>query len=213
MNLATTFRHLLIGRLRWLVASGDERDAEILALRHQILVLQRQINRPRFTDTDRTILAVLSSAFARSQQIMLIVAPRPVIGWHRQLVARRWTYPPTTPRARPPTLAEIPKLVTGSPTRTRPGATGASMANCAASATRSPLPRSGRSCVPPGSARPPNGPVRPGLSSSPPKRKASSRQTSRVSTLRRCAGSTCCSSSRSVRVVCISAGSRRPCAC
>ncbi len=53
MHLARTFRHLIIGRLRWLLASGDERDAEILALRHQILVLQRQINRPRFTDTDR----------------------------------------------------------------------------------------------------------------------------------------------------------------
>ena len=66
MNLVTTFRHLIIGRLRWLVASGDERDAEILALRHQILVLQRQINRPRFTDTTGPILAVLSTAFARS---------------------------------------------------------------------------------------------------------------------------------------------------
>lgn len=55
------------GRLRWLLASGDERDAEILALRHQVLVLQRQINRPRFTDTDRTILALVSSVFDRSR--------------------------------------------------------------------------------------------------------------------------------------------------
>jgi len=65
MHLATTFRHLIIGRLRWLLATGDERDAEILALRHQILVLQRQINRPCFTDADRTILGVLSTVFAR----------------------------------------------------------------------------------------------------------------------------------------------------
>jgi hypothetical protein len=42
-------------------------------------VLQRQLDRPRFTDTDRTILAVLSTAFARSRlpQIMLICSPRP----------------------------------------------------------------------------------------------------------------------------------------
>ncbi len=81
MNLATTIRHLIIGRLRWLLASGDERDAEILALRHQILVLQRQLNRPRFTDADRTILAVLSTVVARSRlaQIMLIVQPKTVI--------------------------------------------------------------------------------------------------------------------------------------
>ena len=64
MNLGATLRHLIVGRLRWLIATGDERDAEILAPRHQIIVLQRQINRQRFTDTDRTILAVLSTVFA-----------------------------------------------------------------------------------------------------------------------------------------------------
>ena len=112
MNLATTIRHLLVGRLRWLLATGDERDAEILALRHQILVLQRQINRPRFTATDRTILAVLSTVFERSRlaQVMLIVQPKTVIGWHRRLVARHWTYPPTTRRGRPPTVAKIRRL-------------------------------------------------------------------------------------------------------
>ena len=64
MNLGTTLRHLIVGRSRWLIATGDERDAEILAPRHQIIVLQRQINRQRFSDTDRTILAVLSTVFA-----------------------------------------------------------------------------------------------------------------------------------------------------
>jgi transposase InsO family protein len=112
MNLVRTFRHLLVGRLRWLLATGDERDAEILALRHQILVLQRQVNRPRFTDTERTILAVLSMAFERSRlpKIMRIVQPKTVIGWHRRLVARHWTYPPATRRGRPPTLAEVRRL-------------------------------------------------------------------------------------------------------
>lgn len=37
----------------------------ILALRHQVLVLQHQVKRPRFTDADRTILAVLSQATER----------------------------------------------------------------------------------------------------------------------------------------------------
>ena len=112
MNLVTTIRFLIIGRLRWLLATGDERDAEILALRHQILVLQRQITRPRFTDTDRTILAVLSTTFARSRlsSVLLIVQPKTVIGWHRRLVARHWTYPPTTQHGRPPTRAEIRRL-------------------------------------------------------------------------------------------------------
>ena len=67
----------MIARLGLLLVSGDKRDAEILALRHQILVLQRQIEHARFTPTDRTILAVLSRAFDRRRlgRVMLIVKP------------------------------------------------------------------------------------------------------------------------------------------
>jgi len=54
--LSHLFR-LLIARLGLLLVAGDKRDPEILALRHQILVLQRQIDRRKFTPTDRTVLA------------------------------------------------------------------------------------------------------------------------------------------------------------
>lgn len=75
---------LLIARVGLLLVSGDKRDAEILALRHQVSVLQRQIDRPRFTPTDRTVLALLSRAFGRAglTPVMLIVKPATVIGWH-----------------------------------------------------------------------------------------------------------------------------------
>ena len=42
-------------------------DAEILALRHQILVPQRQIKRAQFNLADRTIVAMLSTVFDRRQ--------------------------------------------------------------------------------------------------------------------------------------------------
>jgi len=73
---------LLIARLGLLLVSGNKRDAEILALRHQILVLQRQIKRPKLTPTDRSVLAVLSQAFDRRRlnKVMLIVKPATVIG-------------------------------------------------------------------------------------------------------------------------------------
>jgi len=100
-----------VSRIGWFFATGDERDAEILALRHRVLVLQRQINRPRFTETDRTILAVLSRAFNRRRlaDVLLIVRPDTVIGWHRRLVARHCTQPPIRP-GRPPVIAEISQL-------------------------------------------------------------------------------------------------------
>jgi transposase InsO family protein len=105
---------LLISRVGLLVMSGDRRDAEILALRHQVLVLQRQVNRPRFTDADRTILAMLSQAIERSRlgQVCLIVQPATVLGWHRRLVARHWTTQPQNPTVgRPATAADLRRLV------------------------------------------------------------------------------------------------------
>jgi putative transposase len=45
--------------LRLLPRSGAEKDIEILALRHQLTVLRRQIDRPRFTAEDRAFLAAL----------------------------------------------------------------------------------------------------------------------------------------------------------
>ena len=69
------FVRLVFARIGLLTLSGDRRDAEILALRHQVLVLQRQVARPRFTEADRTILAVLSQALDRRRlsEVFLIV--------------------------------------------------------------------------------------------------------------------------------------------
>ena len=113
VSVVQQLSRLLLARLGLLLVSGDRRDAEILALRQQVLVLQRQLNRPKFTPTDRTILAVLSRAFDRSQlgRVVLIVKPDTVIGWHRRLVARHWTQPPTPRTGRPPTPTEIRHLV------------------------------------------------------------------------------------------------------
>lgn len=110
MDLVPSIARLVLCRLGWLSASGDDRDAEILALRHQVLVLQRQVTRPRFTETDRTVLALLSSVFdrARLAEVLLIVKPGTVLGWHRRLVARHWTQP--SRRGRPPVDAEIRRL-------------------------------------------------------------------------------------------------------
>ncbi len=76
-------------------------------------MLQRQISRAQFTDTDRTILAVLGSVVDRRRlaDVMLIVQPTTVLGWHRRLVARRWTQPPARRTGRPPIGAELRKLV------------------------------------------------------------------------------------------------------
>jgi len=45
--------------MRLLPMSDQEKDIEILALRHQLIVLQRQVGKPAFTQTDRMVLAGL----------------------------------------------------------------------------------------------------------------------------------------------------------
>jgi transposase InsO family protein len=113
VTLTPLLARLVLTRLRWLFASGDARDAEILALRHQVLVLQRQINRAQFNESDRTILALLASVMGRDRRggTLMIVRPATVIAWHRRLVARRWIQPATGQPGRPPIDPELRRLI------------------------------------------------------------------------------------------------------
>ena len=79
--------------LRLLPTSSGDKDAEILALRHQLSVLQRQLgpDRVRFTPGNRALLAVLLHRLPRDvlKRLHLVVRPDTVLCWHRDVVARR----------------------------------------------------------------------------------------------------------------------------
>ena len=79
--------------LRLLPMSSRDKDAEILALRHQLLVLQRQLgpDRARFTPADRALLAALLHRLPRDvlKRLHLVVRPDTVLRWHRDMLARR----------------------------------------------------------------------------------------------------------------------------
>jgi putative transposase len=73
----------------------DAKDVEIAVLRHQLAVLGRQVKRPRYTPTDRILLASLARLLSRDRWTIFLVTPATLLGWHRELVARSWTYPHT----------------------------------------------------------------------------------------------------------------------
>ena len=77
--------------LRLLPVSDRDKDVEILALRHQIAVLERQLSktRPRFSPGDRAFLAALLHRIPMQtlRRFRLLVRPETVLRWHRDLLA------------------------------------------------------------------------------------------------------------------------------
>jgi putative transposase len=91
------FMVLLTTRLAaWLrLARREEawKTAEILLLRHQFAVLQRQQpRRPKLNWADRALLATLLSVIpkARRHGLRLLVTPDTILRWHRDIVRCRW---------------------------------------------------------------------------------------------------------------------------
>ena len=72
-----------LAMLRLLPMSDRAKDAEILALRHQITILERQLHgqKIRFTAADRALLAALLDRLPRTvlRQIRLLVRPETVL--------------------------------------------------------------------------------------------------------------------------------------
>jgi putative transposase len=68
------------------------KDAEILMLRHQLAVAQRQRAHARLTWPDRAWLALLAGTLPieRLAGMRLIVTPGTIMRWHRDIVRRRW---------------------------------------------------------------------------------------------------------------------------
>jgi transposase InsO family protein len=100
----------VLGLIVLAVRPGRSKDLEILVLRHELAVLRRQSARPRWTSADRAFLAVLSRLLPRAAWACFAVRPETLLGWHRRLVARRWTYP-SSRIGRPPLDPSVVALI------------------------------------------------------------------------------------------------------
>jgi putative transposase len=97
--------------LRWLALlarSSASKDAELLILRHEVVVLRRQVSRPRVDWADRAVLAGLARLLPRPTRRGLFVRPETLLRWHRDLVRLRWSHPHQRGR---PAVAELRPLV------------------------------------------------------------------------------------------------------
>jgi putative transposase len=85
---------------------------ENLALRHQLLVLQRSVDRPRLSRWDRILWVWLSRVWVGWRSTLAIVQPATVLAWHRQgfRLFWRWKSRPN-PVGRPRLDAEVRDLI------------------------------------------------------------------------------------------------------
>jgi hypothetical protein len=91
-QMVRTVAFLVARRVLGLIGIGpapDAKDVEIAVLRHQLMVLRRQVARPRYHPSDRLVLATLSRLLPRERWPAFLVTPATLLRWHRELVRRR----------------------------------------------------------------------------------------------------------------------------
>jgi putative transposase len=81
---------LIIGILSDLTRSRTDLVVENALLRQQLIVLNRQVKRPRFTHSDRFRLVFISHLTKFWKQALHIVQPDTLLRWHREMFHRYW---------------------------------------------------------------------------------------------------------------------------
>jgi len=103
--------NLVSGAVGDVAKSQRELIAENTLLRQQLIVLQRQVKRPRLKRQDRLLLVVLASKVGAWRQALLLVKPETLLGWHRDLFGLVWKRKTTTTSRKSRVPAETIALI------------------------------------------------------------------------------------------------------
>ena len=100
--------------------TDDEKDLEILLLRQQLRIVERKQERgpqiPRWQKVPLVALVLrLKQKASHSRQALedsvRLFKPATVLGWHREIVRRKWTYQQKNQSGRPPIDAELEQWI------------------------------------------------------------------------------------------------------
>jgi putative transposase len=111
-----TIVYLMVRRvlgLAVLVFRGDlAKDAELLALRHENMVLRRHAGRIRYDPADRVWFTALAQLIPRGRWADIFpVTPATLLAWHRRLAARKYDTSTRRKPGRPPAVRSLGRLV------------------------------------------------------------------------------------------------------
>ena len=73
----------VLAALRVYFRSRTDAALEVLALRQQVAVLKRRRPRPPLGALDRLFWTILRQTWGRWKDVLVIVKPETVVGWHR----------------------------------------------------------------------------------------------------------------------------------
>ena len=97
--------------LRTWARSRAALQLEVLALRHQLQVLQRSRRRIRLAKADRWLWALLSRIWTGWRTALMIVKPETVIAWHRRGFRLWWAWKSRRRLGRPTVPADVRTLI------------------------------------------------------------------------------------------------------
>ena len=83
---------LVIGALADLTRGKAELLAENALLRHQLLILHRQVKRPAYRKRDRLLLVLLARMVRTWKEALFLVQPETLLRWHRELFRLFWKH-------------------------------------------------------------------------------------------------------------------------
>jgi putative transposase len=102
----------VLATLQGAVRSHMTLHLEVLALRHQLQVLQRsQPRRLHLARRDRWLWAWLSRVWSGWRTALVIVKPETVVAWHRQGFRVFWTWKSRRRAGRPPVAPDVRALI------------------------------------------------------------------------------------------------------
>ena len=102
---------LIVALLRALFRNRASLAAENIALRQQLIVLQRSVKRPKLRNRDRIFWSWLSRLWSGWRSALLMVRPETVVGWHRLGFRLYWRWKSRKKPGRPPVDHEVRKLI------------------------------------------------------------------------------------------------------
>jgi putative transposase len=105
------FTLALLAAARVFFRSRHDAVIEILALRQQVAILKRQRPCPKLNSLDRLFWTTLRCVSSRWAEVLVVVKPETVAGWHRAGFRLYWRWRSRPRGGRPRITAEIRALI------------------------------------------------------------------------------------------------------